>query len=348
MDARELRPILVASSLIKRLRTMDKKNSKSTKPITPSYFSFDKVTVRYGRESPVLKDCSFSLNKTANRPQRYALIGESGSGKTTIVNLMLGNLAPQCGKILFNNRTINYDETSLRGHRASIGYISQNLNGMISYLNILDNVRRPALLAGYDADDATELAQEALQSVGLTALSRKAPDQLSGGELQRALIAKMIVRRPRFMILDEPTSALDRPNSNRVVDAVLRAQIPSLIVTHDPALFAPYMDCLLLLMKNGRLIDATALKKSSIWDRFNSTQELIEEVQRSKKRQTPAKAQNDDLNVKTSPKIDPTTATSETPSYADSLQESKVSVCGTLSRKDAERSLAVGLGRATP
>jgi len=249
-------------------------------PQLPCYITLENVTLKYKDSRPVFNRFNLSLLKYDKRPQRYALIGESGSGKTSIVNLILGNLVPQKGRIRFNGVPLVYSEEFLLNHRASIGFVSQNLRGMISYLNVFDNVKRPATLKGISDVEATKYTQDALKSVGLTTqLWYKTPDRLSGGELQRALVARMIVHNPYFMICDEPTSALDRPNSRRVVEAIMNANIPTLIVTHDPMLFAPYMDRLFLLM-NGRPLDITCLKNNPILGTFDSSKDLYKEWER--------------------------------------------------------------------
>jgi len=245
---------------------------------------FKKVSFSYG-EKTVFQDFSHPFIPMNRDASRCVLIGESGTGKSSFIDLILGNIIPQEGDIWFNGNKLQYDdEDFLREHRASIGLVSQNLTGMLSYLTILENVRRPAVLKGYCVHDATEQAQKALEDVGLHEdVWRKYPNEISGGEKQRALIALMIVKRPLLLLCDEPTSALDGANSRRVIDAITKAKMPTIITTHNPGLFGSQMDGNIgVLFQNG-MLDISYLKGDPLLVTYNSIKELAEARKRKRR-----------------------------------------------------------------
>jgi len=266
--------------------------------------SEDRAKIETAR--PVIKcDSRIPLWDKDGNPIRMALIGESGSGKTTLVNLLLGNIVPKQGEVLFGDVPLCYDEKFLRKHRASIGFVSQGLNGTISYLSLLENVARPAVLRGYSLTEARDKAKQALKDVRLDArLWNRFPNQVSGGELQRALIAKTIVQKPQLLICDEPTSALDHPNAKLVVETIMKANVPTLIVTHDPALIAPYMNGISLLY-NGDLLNISFLKNDPILRTFSSVSELYASRQARKIAKNGSNPSMDDPIAKLRPSLAP-------------------------------------------
>lgn len=164
-----------------------------------------------------------------------AIVGQSGSGKSTLLYCLSGLLNADEGKISLAGNDI----TSLRGTRLSkirrdyIGFIFQDLN-LISSLNVADNVRLPARLAGMSPTrkDITL----ALKVVGLADKGRSFPHQLSGGQQQRVAIARALVRAPRILFADEPTGSLDVTTSSTVLELLHKTVTTTtslVMVTHD-------------------------------------------------------------------------------------------------------------------
>ena len=160
-----------------------------------------------------------------------ALMGPSGSGKTTLMHLLAGLDIPTVG-------TIDWP---------AIGTVSQLRPGPIAIvfqapsllppLDVLENVMLPLLLQGVDQLTARQTATSALAQLGLDALARKLPEELSGGQAQRVAVARVLAGRPRLILADEPTGQLDRGNGTAVIDALIAAarEIGAALIvnTHD-------------------------------------------------------------------------------------------------------------------
>ncbi len=205
----------------------------------PVLVRLDNVTKDYseGRElRRVLKDASLSLAEG----EFVAIRGRSGSGKSTVLNLVAGIDRPTSGEVFFGEtalgRLSEHERTLLR--RDQIGFVFQFFN-LIPTLRVLENVLLPAELAGLDAR-ARALAL--LERVGLADRQGAFPDRLSGGEQQRVAIARALVRDPRLVLADEPTGNLDDTTGAAVMqllDSVTRAAGKTLLlVTHSRELAA--------------------------------------------------------------------------------------------------------------
>ena len=163
---------------------------------------------------------------------RIALVGRSGSGKSTLVHLMAGLDDPTEGVV---------DWPAL-GPRAAlrpgpVGVVFQGPS-LLPPLTVLENVALPLVLGGMTEVRARERAAEALTSVGLADLARKLPEEISGGQAQRAAVARALAGEARLLLADEPTGQLDHPNAAAVVDVLLEAAARNgaalVVATHDP------------------------------------------------------------------------------------------------------------------
>ena len=195
------------------------------------YLAFEHVSFSYPGKPPVLSDISLSIQKGAF----YALIGKSGAGKTTVVDLMLKLLQPSSGRILLDQALIS--DIAPSAWHAKVGYVAQEpflINGTVE-----ENIRF------YD-DRVTDTDIEfAVSAAGLSSVIAKLPagiksavgergNALSGGERQRVALARVLARRPELLILDEPTSALDASAEMVIRDALLelRGAITIVIIAH--------------------------------------------------------------------------------------------------------------------
>lgn len=164
------------------------------------------------------------------------IVGRSGSGKTTFLNLISGLLEPTSGTVLFQDRDITaMNDTEKSFYRnESIGFVPQSL-GALPNLSVLDNVRVPFFL--FDRDGDTEgRALSLLEMMGIAHLKDELPSNLSGGEVKRMLIARALMNAPKLLIADEPTANLDAETATevmKVIQDINRLGTAVLIVTHD-------------------------------------------------------------------------------------------------------------------
>ena len=184
-------------------------------------------------ETPVFTGVSFDV-----APGEFvAIIGESGVGKSTLLNCMAGLDTWDEGSVWLNGTdlgTLTDDQRALL-RRKHVGFVFQAFH-VLPHLDVAQNVALPLLLLG-QPDDAR--VQAMLDAVGLAGLGKRLPQQLSGGQLQRVAIARALVHRPTLLLADEPTGNLDPTTAAKVMDALIaqtRQHGASLVlVTHSEA-----------------------------------------------------------------------------------------------------------------
>ena len=164
------------------------------------------------------------------------LLGRSGSGKTTFLNLLAGLLAPSSGQVLLGGTDLYAmkDRELSRFRNAHIGVIPQGQAALFS-LSVLENVTLPAGLHGSSSGAEAE-ARDLLERFGIASLAEAMPAELSGGELRRVSIARAMINRPDVLLADEPTGDLDDENTALVLQAlreVATAGTAVLLVTHE-------------------------------------------------------------------------------------------------------------------
>ncbi len=181
------------------------------------------------------------VNLDISRGEFMSIMGPSGSGKSTLLNV-LGLLdAPTNGSLSLDGATIaNLNDRELAKLRnREIGFIFQSFH-LIADLNALDNVQIPLLYRDLSNAKRREMAQDALERVGLKARMHHFPTQLSGGQQQRVAIARAIVGSPRLLLADEPTGNLDSKMGEEVMQILegynREAGVTVIMVTHDPRL----------------------------------------------------------------------------------------------------------------
>jgi putative ABC transport system ATP-binding protein len=167
-----------------------------------------------------------------------AVTGESGSGKSTLLHLVGGLDKPDAGEIFVNGLALHTaSERELTQYRArDIGIVFQFFN-LLPTLNVLENVSAPLEFQGVRSREAVTRARDILRLVGMEKRERHFVHQLSGGEMQRAAIARALVHRPKLLLADEPTGNLDAANARKVLEIFRRIAGENLttlvVVTHS-------------------------------------------------------------------------------------------------------------------
>ena len=181
-----------------------------------------------------------------------AIVGQSGVGKSTLLNCMAGLDSWDTGRVTLGGvdlGTLSDDQRALL-RRQHVGFVFQAFH-VLPHLDVTQNVALPLLLLGQQDDQRVSAM---LDAVGLTGLGNRLPQQLSGGQLQRVAIARALVHRPRLLLADEPTGNLDPTTAGVVMDALVaqtRDHGASLVlVTHSEAA-AARADRILHLSSNG-------------------------------------------------------------------------------------------------
>lgn len=208
-----------------------------TTPIDLPLLVAKEVTKRY-RMGGVDVDALRGVNLTVNVGEFMALAGTSGSGKTTMLNLIGAIDTPTSGDILLDGiplRLLSGDELA-RFRCKKLGYVFQTFN-LIPTLSTLENVEYPLLLLGMGKDQRRRMAKEALDQVGLGSKTKNRPSELSGGQRQRVAIARAMVKKPRLILADEPTANLDRKTASEILDLMQKLnkemQTTFIFSTHD-------------------------------------------------------------------------------------------------------------------
>ncbi len=189
-----------------------------------------------------------------------AILGHSGCGKTTLLNIIGGLDQYTSGDLIINNKsTKNFtdaDWDSYRNH--SIGFVFQSYN-LIPHQTVLSNVELALTLSGVAPAERKARATEALRKVGLGDQLNKKPNQMSGGQMQRVAIARALVNDPDILLADEPTGALDSETSVQIMDILKEISKDKLIimVTHNPELALSYASRVIKL-KDGLIVDDSA------------------------------------------------------------------------------------------
>ncbi len=187
-----------------------------------------------------------------------AIVGESGSGKSTLLNIVAGLDAPDRGEVRLDGRKVDYgdDDAMALWRRAHVGFVFQAFH-LLPYLTVRENVALPLALLGVAPAERRQRADAALESVRLPGMGGRRPGTLSGGEMQRAAIARAIVHRPRLILADEPTGNLDAAHATTVLDAlasaVAESRAAALMVTHSR--IAAARAHRVLRLDRGRLAD---------------------------------------------------------------------------------------------
>ena len=203
-----------------------------------------------------------------------SILGQSGSGKTTMLNLIGGLDRYTSGDLLIDGKsTKNFKDQDWDAYRnATIGFVFQSYN-LIGHLSVLDNVEMALRLSGVSAKERRDRATEVLEEVGLKDHIKKRPNQLSGGQMQRVAIARALVNNPKILLADEPTGALDSKTSHQIMQLIQKISKDRLVimVTHNSEIAERFSDRIVKLVDGKVVEDSRPVQPQDI----NKTEKLI-------------------------------------------------------------------------
>lgn len=194
--------------------------------------TFERVSKIYEENQTALKNISMQIDSG----EFVFLTGESGCGKTTLLKLLLRQIMPEYGRIMVNGSYLDeIKKSSLPRYRRSIGMIYQDYK-LIPDKTVYENVLLARQIAGAGRTEARGQVSAVLSMFGLTKRYKQYPDELSGGEKQRACLARAIINHPGIILADEPTGNLDRAGSEDIfglLEEINKRGVTVLVVTHD-------------------------------------------------------------------------------------------------------------------
>ena len=217
-----------------------------------AYIEFNNVVKTYGAGESQINALD-GANFTVERGELAVILGASGAGKTTALNILGGMGTATSGTVMVDGRNITHatERELVEYRRTDVGFVFQFYN-LVPNLTALENVELAAQVCANALD-----AEESLCKVGLAKRLGNFPAQLSGGEQQRVSIARAIAKAPKLLLCDEPTGALDYQTGKQILqllqDTCRRDGITVIIITHNSAL-APMADRL-IRFKSGRVTD---------------------------------------------------------------------------------------------
>ena len=187
-----------------------------------------------GNKVEALKNVNFSVSEG----EYVAIMGESGSGKTTLLNILAALDRPTSGSVMIDGRDLSKikDSAVCAFRRDNLGFVFQDFN-LLDTFTVEDNIYLPLVLAGKSYDEMHSRLEPIAKRLGITELLKKYPYEISGGQKQRAAVARALITEPRMILADEPTAPLDGERALAVVrilnDMAARYQTAIIIVTHD-------------------------------------------------------------------------------------------------------------------
>jgi len=214
--------------------------------------SFENVGLRYGMGPETLRDVSFAV---APRSFQF-LTGPSGAGKTTLMRLIIMALKPTRGLIsVFGRDTATLEKDEVTQMRRHIGVVFQDFR-LLEHLSVYENVALPLRVLGREEASYRSEVTELLKWVGLGERRHSVPSVLSGGEKQRASIARALISQPKLLLANEPTGNVDPTLARRILRLFVelhKSGTAVIIATHDLSLMDQYEEARRLVLADGRL-----------------------------------------------------------------------------------------------
>ncbi len=191
-------------------------------------------TTRFGgNQVEALKNVSFSVEKG----EYVAIMGESGSGKTTLLNILAALDKPTGGSVLLDARDFSkIRESEIASFRRdNLGFVFQDFN-LLDTFSLMDNIYLPLVLAGVPYQEMERRLKPTAEQLGISELLPKYPYEVSGGQKQRAAVARALITNPRLILADEPTGALDSKSTDELLQLFAQINLSGqtiLMVTHS-------------------------------------------------------------------------------------------------------------------
>jgi len=169
--------------------------------------------------------------------QRLGLAGPNGTGKTTLLQLLVGLLVPQQGRIEIMGRVMHGEEDFVRARR-EIGFLFQNADDQLFCPTVLEDVAFGPLNMGCTPDEARTIARSTLKQLGLEGFEDRITHKLSGGEKKLVSLATILSMSPRILLLDEPTTGLDETTRERIIQVLNDLDVAMIVVSHEKEFLA--------------------------------------------------------------------------------------------------------------
>ena len=220
-----------------------------------------------------------------------SVLGQSGCGKTTLLNIIGGLDKYSEGDLFINGvSTKNFKARHWDNYRNhSVGFVFQSYN-LIPHQTVLQNVELALTLSGVSKKERRKRAIEALEKVGLSDQLRKKPSEMSGGQMQRVAIARAIVNNPDIILADEPTGALDTETSVQVMEILKEISKERLVimVTHNPELAAEYSTRIIRMLDGVVTSDSAPLTEEELVEANPEAEEPAPKKAKKKKEKMPS------------------------------------------------------------
>lgn len=196
--------------------------------MTEPLIKFSEVEFSYSPDRSVLNGCSFRLDPG----QRIALIGANGSGKTTILHLIVGLLRPCRGNIEIFGKA-SREEADFQEVRRRVGLVFQDSDDQLFCPTVAEDVAFGPLNLGLGRDQVREIVSQTLAELGLAGYENRITYQLSSGEKRLVALATVLAMRPDVLLLDEPTNSLDDQSTQRLLEIFRRLPQSIILISHD-------------------------------------------------------------------------------------------------------------------
>ena len=213
---------------------------------------FRHVDFSYEKDRPVLRDLSFRIEKG----ESVGLIGANGAGKSTVMKLLLGLLAPSAGEIRVDG--IRVEKKTLPEIRRKLGFVLQNSDNQMFMPTVYEDMIFAPLNYGLSREEAERRVDAVLEKLGLEALKHRHNHRISGGEKRMAAIATILAMEPEAVLMDEPSSALDPYNRRLVINTIRELKQTKLITSHDLDMILDTCERVILLSGGGIAADGPA------------------------------------------------------------------------------------------
>jgi putative ABC transport system ATP-binding protein len=238
-----------------------------------SYITADKLAKKYGSGDAAVSavsDISFQIEEG----DFVGIMGESGAGKSTLLGIMGAMNAPTSGTLIVDDIDIYAlgQEQRADFRREFLGFIFQSFH-LVPYLTVIENVMLPLAVVKAAKSQKLEMANQALDQVGLLGKARRLPNQISGGEKERVAIARSIVNEPPVLLADEPTGNLDTKTTREIMELLLRFNqegMTIVMVTHSPAC-ARYARRIMRVTDGRMEEDESKFRSIEKWERNERT-----------------------------------------------------------------------------